>query len=199
MTMLRTTIAVGFLLMAGFVFGQEPAVLPSPVSVVKRLAACDLQFLPPDVRSRLKVEFSTWMIQRPTNLSPRARERWEAEKPVKCPGIAVGQFDGSKTRSYAVLLVRAGNVGAGFKFLVFSRKAGQRSYESTVLDQSERGGTNLFIHNVPIRKLFDVKSRKQFQVNTNEGILLVASGDNEYEANVYFWTSGSYRHEAVDY
>jgi hypothetical protein len=47
--------------------------------------------------------------------------------------------------------------------------------------------------------LFDEQSRRKFQVQANEGILLVDSAENEYEADVYFGANGRYQHEPVDY
>jgi hypothetical protein len=155
--------------------------------------------LPPDVQIRLKGEFGSWKVQEPADLSPRAHERWESEKPLQCPGIAVGRFENAKTPSYAVLLVPQGHADAGYKFLVFGPKAGQLSYEMRAVDSGDSGAANFFIHRVRISKFFDEQSRKKFQAHTREGILLVDSAEKEYEADVYFWSGGSYRHQPVDY
>jgi hypothetical protein len=89
---------------------------------------------------------------------------------------------------------------AGYNFLVFSPKDGQASYEMrTVKQPSESGAANFFIHAVRIGKFFDEQSRRKFQAKTSEGILLVDSAEKEYEADVYFWTNGSYQHQPVDY
>ena len=44
----------------------------------------------------------------------------------------------------------------------------------------------------------DPATRKRFGIAASEGILLVDSGENEYEANFYFWTGNGYRHEWLD-
>jgi hypothetical protein len=43
------------------------------------------------------------------------------------------------------------------------------------------------------------ESRRKFQPQATEGILMVDSAEHEYEADVYFWPNGRYRHEPVDY
>jgi hypothetical protein len=155
--------------------------------------------LHPDLQSRLKEEFGSWKIQEPADLSPHAHERWESEKPPACPGIAVGKFEDAKTPSYAVLLVPQGHTDVSYKFLVFSPKAGQQSYEMRTVDSGGSGAANHFIHRTPISKFFDWPSREKFQVHTVDGILLVDSAENEYGVEVYFWSGGRYRHEPIDY
>ena len=196
---LRVTFSLVFLLTAAPAFGQEGSSLPAPAKPSERTTLCKVGSLPPDIQGRLKGEFGSWKVQEPGNLSPRAHERWESEKPLQCPGIAVGQFENAKTPSYAVLLVRQGHANAGYKFIVFSPKAGQPSYEMRAVDSGDSGAGSFFIHRVRISKFFDKQSRKKFQARTSEGILLVDSAEKEYGAEVYFWSGGSYHHQPVDH
>jgi hypothetical protein len=169
-------------------------------STLVRGVVCNPSTLPSDITKHIKNEFGSWKIQEPTDLSPRAHERWEAEKPLECPGIAAGRFENANRLSYAVLLVPAGPGDAGYRFLIFSRKSSQPSYEVKVVEQWDRGGAaNYFIHRVRISKFFDAQSRKRFQAQTIEGILLADSAEKEYEIDVYFWSNGSYKHEPLDY
>jgi hypothetical protein len=161
---------------------------------------CNVESLPADIQNRLKEEYDTWKIQEPTDLSQRAHERWESEKPLACPGIAVGHFESAKRVSYAVLLVPTGHADGGYRFLVFSQKAGQPAYETRVVEKlDQNGAANYFIHRTPISKFFDEPSRKKFEAHTVDGILLVDSAENEYGVEVYFLSSGHYRHEPIDY
>src|SRR5271169_1670828 len=161
---------------------------------------CALRYLPSEIQNRLKRDFGSWKIQGPADLSPRAHARWDGEKPLECPGIAVGQFENGKTPSYAVLLVPQDHADAGYRFLVFGPQSGEPSYEMRVLDQWDKSGAaNYFIHKTSISKFFDERSRKKFQAQTSEGVLLVDSAENEYGVAVYFWSAGSYRHEPLDY
>jgi hypothetical protein len=176
--------------------------LPSPTSAksTAESSLCALSHLPSEIQNRLKRDFGSWKFQEPADLGPHAHARWEDEKPLGCPGIAVGQFENGKTPSYAVLLVPHGHPDAGYKFLVFSPQTSQPSYEMRVVDQWDKSGAaNYFIHKTSISKFFDERSRKKFHAQSSEGILLVDSAENEYGVEVYFWSGGSYRHEPIDY
>jgi hypothetical protein len=199
MNALRMIFSVAFLLTAALAFGQQGSSSPALAKPSQARALCKPGSLPPDIQSRLKEEYGSWKIQEPIDLSPRAHERWESEKPLACPGIAVGQFENAKTPSYAVLLVPQGHTDAGYKFLVFSPKTGQPSYEMRAADSGDSGAANFFIHKVRISKFFDEPSRRKFQVQMSEGILLADAAEKEYEADVYFWSNGSYQHQPVDY
>ena len=111
----------------------------------------------------------------------------------------MGLFQSAKTPSYAVLLVPVDHPDAGYRFLVFRRKSQQPSYEITVVDQfDDRGASNYFIRKVPINKFFSEESKKKFQVQAIEGILMVDSAEQEYEADVYFWSNGRFQQQPVD-
>ncbi len=200
MNVLRTTLRLVFPLLAGLAVGQKDLSTSAALAQTnKKPALCDLKSLPEDARTRLTEEFGSWRVQESTDLSKDAHERWKSEKPLACPGIAIGQFQSNKTRTYAALIVPVGQVDGGFKLLIFSQTADQRSYEVNVVAQADSGARNLFIHKVPISRFFDDSSRRKFQAHANDGILLIDSGENEYDAEVYFWTNGGYRHEPVDY
>jgi hypothetical protein len=200
MNALRVSVSVAFLLTAALAFGQQGSSPSAPAKPTEGSALCKPGSLPADLQSRLKAEFSSCKVQEPADLSPHARERWESEKPLACPGIAVGKFENGKTSSYAVLLVPQSHTDAGYKFLVFSPKAGQpSSYEMRTADSGDSGAANFFIHKVPISKFFDEPSRRKFQVQMSEGILLADAAEKEYETDVYFWSHGSYQHQPVDY
>lgn len=184
-----------FLLTAAPAFAQQGS---APAKPNGESALCKRGSLPPDVQSRLKGEFGSWKVQESTDLSPSAHKRWESEKPLTCPGIAVGQFENANP-SYAVLLVPKVHTDASYKFLVFGPKAGKQSYEMRVADSGDKGAVNFFIHRALISKFFDETSRKKFQAHTSDGILLVDAAKDEYGVEVYFWSGGQYRHEPIDY
>jgi hypothetical protein len=200
MTALPSTLESMFLMTAALFFSQTG--LPSPVlaRAAEGPTPCNLGSLPLDIQKSLKGDFGSWKIQEPENLSEHARKTWADKKLPGCPGIAVGLFQSAKTPSYAVLLVPVNHTDAGYRFLAFSRKTGQPSYETTVVERSDdRGASNYFIRKVPISKFFSEESKRKFQVQATEGILMVDSADQEYEADVYFWSNGRYRQEPVDY
>src|SRR6266699_1474096 len=178
MTALRTIFSVILLLLSTLLFGQGAA-------NQKADGLCKVESLPSDIQNRLKEEYGSWKIQEPADLSQRAREAWEPEKPLACPGIAVGHFESAKTLSYAVLLVPTGHADEGYRFLVFSQKLGQPGYEVRVLDKlDDKGAANYYIQSTPISKFFSEASRRKFQAHTKDGILLTDSGENEYGVEV---------------
>jgi hypothetical protein len=186
------------ILRCALTFGQQ-ASLPT-ARADRGVALCKVEILPPYVQSRLKAEFGSWKPQEPADLTTLAHERWESEKPLACPGIAVGQFEKGEKQSYAVLLVPRAHADAGYRFLVFTPRASQPDYDVKFVEQSDSGGASYyFIHTVRVSKLFDEVSRRKFNVQSSDCILLVGSGEEGYEADVYFWTSGSYQHQPVDY
>ncbi len=194
MTALRATLSMMFLVLSGLLFSQGVA------CANQNRTLCKVESLPSDIQNRLKEEYGSWKIQEPADLSQRAREAWEPEKPLACPGIAVGHFESAKTLSYAVLLVPTGRADEGYRFLVFSQKLGQPGYEVRVLDKlDDKGAANYYIQSTPISKFFSEASRRKFQAHTKDGILLTDSGENEYGVEVYFWSGGRYRHEPIDY
>jgi hypothetical protein len=111
----------------------------------------------------------------------------------------VGLFQSAKTPSYAVLLVPIDHPDAGYRFLVFSRKTGQPSYETTVVEKSDDHGTsNYFIRKVPISRFFNEEYKRKFQIQATDAILMVDSAEQEYEADIYFWSNGRFQQQSVD-
>jgi hypothetical protein len=111
----------------------------------------------------------------------------------------VGLFNSANTPSYALLLVPISHPDAGYRFLVFSRNAGQSSYEATVVEQSNgHGASNYFIRRVSIGRLFGEESKRKYQVQATDGIVMTDSAEQEYEADIYFWSKGRYRQEPID-
>ena len=200
MTGLRSTLGLIFLMTAALVFGQVGSPSPVPARAAQEPALCNLSSLPSDIQIPLKSDFGSWKIQEPENLSEYTRKTWAGKKPPACPGIAVGLFQSAKTPSYALLLVPIDHPDAGYRFLVFSRKTGPPSYETTVVEKSDdHGASNYFIRKVPISEFFSEESKRKFQVQATEAILMVDSSEQEYEADIYFWSKGRYRQEPVDH
>jgi hypothetical protein len=202
-TMVRTAVCL-ILLFPSVLLSQTNTKAPSQASTLCKP-------LPSDIQLQIKQAFDAWEIkepwgvQEPGDLSATAHERWKSEKPEECPGIAVGQFTGGTTLSYAVLLVSRDHTEPGYKILVYSPKPGDSTYEVTFVEQeSHAGAANFFIHRVKISRFFDETSRRKLGIDTSEGILLAdavpknnEAKDNETE--VYFWKNGSYHSQPVDY
>lgn len=199
MTRLRIAFGLTLLLMAALLFRQVGSLSPVLAKATEESTSCGSASLPADLQSRLKADYGSWKIQEAQTLSEQARKTWKGKRPLACPGVAVGLFRGAKTPSYAVLLVPADHPNEGYRFLVFSRKNGQPSYEATVAEQSDdRGASNYFIRKVPVSRFFDEASKKKFQVQAAEAILMVDSAEEEYEADLYFWSNGRFQQHPVD-
>jgi len=194
---LRSAFRPMFLMTAALLFGHAGS--HGLTKAAEEPASCNLASLPSDIQSRLKKDFGSWKIQESENLSGNARETWVGRKPLVCPGIAVGLFQDAKSSSYALLLVPVSQPNAGYRFLVFSRKAGEPSYEPTVIEQyDDHGSSNYFIRRVPISEFFGAESTRKFQVQATEGIEMIDSAEQEYGAEIYFWSNGRFRREPVD-
>ncbi len=160
---------------------------------------CQLDTLPRQLQHNLARHYGAWRIQEPKDLNPRSRERWEAERPLECPGIASGQFRGTKELSYAVLLVPVEHSSTGYMLAVFNDRTAGPSGMTIVDQQKEAKSACCFIRKVLISSFFDAASLKKFRVEAQEGILLIDAGESEYEADVYFWADRKYQYQPVDY
>ncbi len=174
--------------------------MSAQVGTSRGTSECQNQALPQSVQDYIRDHSDAWRIQEPKNLGSRARERWEAEKPLGCPGIAVGKFDNTSDSSYAILLVPITQKARGYKFIVFNLQKGTRLYQPKVVDQSERAESEaFFIHTIAIGGFFDPHSQRKFQVQAQEGVLLIDASEKEYEADVYFWGAGRFHSQPIDY
>jgi hypothetical protein len=179
-------------------FGLFLAIAVSPAKGNDEPSLCAPTALPSELQIRLRQDFAKWKIQEDSNLRPRAKGRWGSQKPVECPGIAVGQFEGADN-SYAVLLVPADSPDTAYKLLVFTRDANQPAETLRIVEQWDKGGaSNYFIHQIKIKDFFNSGWVRKLHVKTKDGILFVDAAETEYEADIYFWADGQYRHEPTD-
>jgi hypothetical protein len=159
---------------------------------------CTLESLPDELQLRLKAEYSPWKVQDVPSLSVEAKARWQGEKPLECPGIAVGEFKTSQL-SYALLLVPFEKSDAAFRFMIFTPSGGAAPGSLETVDQWEKGGAaNYFIRSVRIAKVFSNEWVKKLRVGAKDGVMSVEAAENEYGVDVYFWANGQYRHEPID-
>jgi hypothetical protein len=176
----------------GLAVGQQPATKQDS-------SLCRVDSLPVSVQHRLRQDYASWKVQDVSGLSLRAHGRWESEKPLSCPGIAVGHFETGQT-SYALLLVPVAKADAGYRFVAFSASPGQSDYEPTVLEKMDQAGAaNYFIRATPIGKFFDQASKNRFNAHASDVILLFDSAEKEYGVDAYYWSQSRYRHDPVDY
>jgi hypothetical protein len=175
------------------------AILGCPVSRAEpRL--CEVNQLPVEIQNRITTDFGTWKVQTPENLSQQSRLTWTGKKASGCPGIATGLFRSSLKTSYAVLLVPSDHPDTAYRFVVFNAQPEHSGYEELIVEKPDKhGASNFFIKKVPVSQFFDGASKKRFRVQANEAILMVDSAENEYEADIFFWSNDRFREEPVDY
>lgn len=184
-------IAPMILMSGAFVFSSQQ---PSPARDPGAEVRCDVDTLPPAVALRPMADYPAWKIQGVSDLAARAREDWAGEEPRACPGVAVGRFENDR-QSYALLLRPADQKHQGYRLVVMTSRNDRKTYDLKTLDQSDGPGSeNVYIRTMKV----DARTQKRFGIAASEGILLVNSGESEYEANLYFWTRRGYRREWVD-
>jgi hypothetical protein len=182
------------LLLSDYASSQSPPASP----LAQEPPKCGLDSLPSDIQSPLRKDFASWRIQEAKLLSEHARKTWEAKSTRSCPGIAAGLFQDSTTPSYAILLVSTDHPDAGYKLIVFSRPEGKPLYESFEIEQSnDRGATNYFIRKVVLSDILGEESKKKYDAQSPEGILMIDSAAQEYEADLYFLSNNAWRHAPV--
>ena len=175
------------------------AVLFGPSKLSAQATLCKPGTLPPELQKRLAEEYSTWNIQQVTSLSQSAKTRWQDERPLECPGVAAGRFEDAQRISYAVLVVPKKDPGTAYKLLIFTPGVDPSLGTLTVVDQWSRGGAaNYFIRGIRVSRFFSPEWVRRLHVKVKEGILFVDAGKSEYEADVYYWADGQYRHEPID-
>jgi hypothetical protein len=177
------------------------AVLPARAQPGERSSVCKPEILPLDIRNQISTRFPSWRIQEPSDLNPLARGIWKDSAPSgDCPGIAVGQFDGGASSSYAVFLVSTNHPKTGKRFLIFRSTSGQPSHELKLVERDETAEAgNFFVRTIQLAEFFNPQWVQKLGARAKEGILFLDAGEQEYEADVYYWAQGRYRHEPVDY
>lgn len=177
----------------------ERAQSPPATPLADEPPKCDLASLPSDIQTPIKRDFASWRIQEPQLLSEYARKTWASKNPRACPGIVVGLFQNSVTPSYAVLLVSPDHPDSGYRLIIFSRPEGKPLYAAAEIEHSgDPDSSKYFIRKVVLTDFFSEEAKKKYNVQAPEGILLIDSAEQEYEAGLYFLSNGTYRHEPVD-
>jgi hypothetical protein len=175
---------------------QRPAAAGGEVQDIQSL--CRLEALPEDIRGSLQRRFSDWKIQGPTDLSGSARERWAAETPMTCPGIAVGHFLTRKDTAYALLLIPVDRSDPECALVIFTQASAKGIYSYKVVDNAETGGSDYFILSAPTSKYLQDQSIVKSQSFPADSVLLVAAGAKT-EARVFYWANDAYQKQQANY
>ena len=150
--------------------------------------------LPVAVRQLLEQKYGYWTVQKDESLSKFARERWSTEKPLACPGVIQGEFLADGTKAYVLLLVPREHPDSGYRIIAVANQN-----QPIVVEASEdHGSSNYFLRKVRTADYFDREKTKKFKPQTKDSFLVIDSAEEEYGADLYFWTEGHFRKEPVD-
>jgi hypothetical protein len=193
----RCALALQVVLASSLLFAS-PHRLAAAGGVDNALSLCTLQSLPEDIRGGLTRHFSEWKILEPTDLSSSARERWAAEKPAACPGMAAGHFQNGKDTAYALLLIPTDRSDPEFALVVFTPVSNKGLYAYKVVDRLEAGGSDSFMLSAPISKYIQDESILKSRSGPGDSLLVVTAGATT-AAYVYYWANDSYRRQKANY
>jgi len=155
---------------------------------------------PAVTQNRPRRECGSWKAPEPAGLGPTAHAGWEAERPLRRPGMAADKSRRPQRRPVPSGLSPGEHAGAGYGFLIFSRRDGRLSCEPKAGAQSgDRQAASLFILRIRIGRFFDVRLGRKLKVRASEGARFVDAEDTEGEVDIYHWTNGSYRWNPIDY
>ncbi len=177
--------------------GLSPTLHAAPGEPDELLALCRPDSLPQDIRSSLARNFNGWKIQEPADLSTRARTRWGAERPLNCPGIAVGHFQDAKNASYALLLIPANRSSSAYRLLIFTQQSGQQYYGFKAVGQTDSGAGDVFVETVPTVRYFEATAKPVARSHVSEAVMLVDSAASQ--AYLYVYADLAYEREQIDY
>jgi hypothetical protein len=160
---------------------------------------CGLGALPAEIQSALPRDFSGWKIQQNDNLGKTAMSSWSARKPAACPGLAVGEFDGTDTASYALLLVPARAGERGYILAIYMRESVAEAFRAKVIEKSsDQDGSSFFIRSDSVAKSFSEASRKKYRMGARDVIKMIDAGESAYGVDVYFWSNGRFQSTPMD-
>ncbi len=161
------------------------------------LNLCRVDSLPQDIRNSLSRYFGEWKVQEPNDLGVRARTRWGEERPLTCPGIAVGHFQSPKAASYALLLVPTSHASNGYKLVIYTQQSSGQYYGFKAVVQEETGGSEVFLSGVPAGRFFDVTSKWVSRSHVSDAVMLIDSA--AAQSYLYVWSDVGYERADITY
>ena len=152
---------------------------------------CAMGNLPAGVQELLKSNYGTLRPKTLADLEGDGQKLWLSLNPHSCPGIAVGNFEGSGKNEYALLLIPASGTEVEYKVVVFAAPKGSSRYTTTLLDH----GTNTPDSGMVISR---VPPGKQTGFDETNSVRLKLDGINlqwlEKASVLYYYSNGAYHH-----
>jgi hypothetical protein len=194
----QRTLALKVVLAFSLLFAhQEVRAAPSDVM---DSALCRLESLPEDIRATLTRRFGEWKVQDPTELSGSARDRWAAQNPPSCPGIAVGRFQNEKDTAYALLIIPIDRSDPECALIIFTQQPNARGiYGYKLVERAETGGSDTFLLSAATSKYLQGDSILKSRTHARDSVVVVNAGAKGPEAHVYYWANDAYQSQQVNY
>jgi hypothetical protein len=183
---------IAFLILLAFSFVCIP--LSSVFSQSAKADSCGQNHLPVALKQLLERSYSSWTIQDDRSLSKNARERWSANKPLSCPGAVEGQFLTASDTVHVLLLISREHPNVGYRVIA----VGQENRAVVVETSDGEGSSNYFLQKVRTSDYFSLDKAKKFRPQSKDSFLVIDSAEQEYGADLYFWSDGRFRKEPVD-
>ena len=165
--------------------------LTTALSSETKIDHCATSNLAVGVRELLNSKFGDLRSKTLADLEGDDQRLWLTSNPRSCPGIAVGNFEGSGKPEYAILLIPASGTEVEYKVVVFAAVNGSSQYRTTVLDYgSSTPNSGLVLSRVP--------SGRQTGFDETKSVSLKLDGINvewlEKSSVLYYYSNGRFRH-----
>ncbi len=155
------------------VAGLLVAALTTGTQADDKIPLCSTKDFPVELQNQIRDKFVSWKIQDELTIAPYTKQRWQAEKPLECPGIATGRFESSARVSYAILLVPENDPDAAYKLALYAPSGNGASDALRVIEEWNKGGaSHYFIRKTEISKFFSRHWITKLHVKTDDGILI---------------------------
>lgn len=143
--------------------------------------------IPAELAMQLGKRYRNWKVADITDLTQEDRIVWQKTHPNVCPGVASGDFDGSKREQFMVLLNTRSKPASSQLIFVGAKSGGGYAFERVSLWPLYWSSA---IHRLPPGQYSDSYEReKKFNLKTDV-IALGVSGD---KASGYFFYNGELR------
>ena len=114
--------------MYGYALGDESSARKSCASL-----------LPKEALKEITLNFKNWRVLEKNDIDSLSQVLWDETRGEECPGVAVGNYDGSNEKGYAALIIPQDSTKRKFKLLLL-KKNSSRNYTIKTLIKSSGVG-----------------------------------------------------------
>ncbi|MFC4763353.1 hypothetical protein [Dyella koreensis] len=144
--------------------------------------------LPDNVRSKLSIKFPGWHVVELKDLREEDQDLLREHSGSDCPGVAAGNFDGRRQKSYAVTLFK-NEVGLKQMLIVIHPETDESKKAITVLDEPKDVSYLSVVWRVDPGVNSDVNGKK-FKISQDS----ISYEAIEAGSILYYFSKGGYQH-----